>query len=72
MEGLSHVSMLDLVFSVVVGKQLRREWVSEMRAWSKDRDADLAPVAEFDVHEVWDDLPHVYYRRHGYKPYRID
>jgi hypothetical protein len=56
MEGLSHFSIPELVFGVGDGKYIRRKWISELRAWDKERSDMLRPDAGFDLTEVWRDL----------------
>lgn len=72
MEGLSYFSIRDLVFGVGDGKYVRREWISELHAWDKERSLLVDPEPEFDIAEVWNDLPSFYYRRHRYRPYRLN
>ena len=52
-EGLSHYSIFDAVFSVGDARGIRLEWKRRLVAWQRQRTARRAPLAPFDIPSFW-------------------
>lgn len=53
MEGLSHYSIYDAVFSVGDGKLIRKQWKFKLQRWQRYRIRKSLPLPAFEVPDFW-------------------